>query len=313
VSAAALGVLVVAPLAHASCGSAVCSINTDWSVHGVWSEPGARLDVRYESIVQDTLRHGTDAVKAEDFHHDHEERRTVNQNLITTLDYALSPNWGVSASVPIVKRYHEHIHDPEGEAEKERWTFTELGDARVLSRVQTAPSLAPGAKAVYGALFGLKLPTGSTKVKNKDDERAERTLQPGTGTTDLLLGGFWQYPLPETGTLFAQVLRQEPLNEAERYKPGAKTALDVGMRYNATHSLVLLIQVNTLWREKDSGDEVEPEDSGGRSVFVSPGIAYAIRHDVQLYAFYQWAAYQYVNGVQLTANSASVAGASLRF
>jgi hypothetical protein len=34
---------------------------------------------------------------------------------------------------------------------------------------------------------------------------------------------------------------------------------------------------------------------------------------VQLYAFYQHALYQYVNGVQLTANWSAVAGISARF
>ena len=39
-----------------------------------------------------------------------------------------------------------------------------------------------------GVLIGLKLPTGKTKVTNDDNELAERTLQPGTCSTDTLLG-----------------------------------------------------------------------------------------------------------------------------
>lgn len=91
---------------------------------------------------------------------------------------------------------------------------------------------------------------------------------------------------------------------ADHFRPGSKTFLDLGFRYNATDTLGLLIQVNPQFRETDSV---------GRSVFLSPGLAYAITRDVQVYGFYQWAAYQYVNGVQLTARSTSVLGGSLRF
>jgi hypothetical protein len=48
-------------------------------------------------------------------------------------------------------------------------------------------------------------------------------------------------------------------------------------------------------------------------VFLSPGISYTIGKNAQLYAFYQQSLYQYVNGVQLTANWAAVGGVSVRF
>ena len=50
------------------------------------------------------------------------------------------------------------------------------------------------------------------------------------------------------------------------------------------------------------GAQAEPDDSGGRSLFLSPGVGYAVSKDVQLYGFLQLPLYQYVNGVQLTAH-----------
>ena len=47
--------------------------------------------------------------------------------------------------------------------------------------------------------FGLKLPTGKYDVTNDEGEQAERTLQPGTGTTDLLLGYYWNSGAPLLG------------------------------------------------------------------------------------------------------------------
>ena len=65
---------------------------------------------------------------------------------------------------------------------------------------------------VYGVMAGTDFPTGRFTVHNKEGEVAERTLQPGTGTTDIFLGAFWNdtLPIPDSGW-FAQVLGQAPL------------------------------------------------------------------------------------------------------
>src|SRR3546814_1083114 len=49
----------------------------------------------------------------------------------------------------------------------------------------------------FGLNFGLKLPTGSFRVKNDEGAVAERSLQPGTGTVDGLLGAYYQQALPD--------------------------------------------------------------------------------------------------------------------
>ena len=70
-------------------------------------------------------------------------------------------------------------------------------------------------------MAGLKLPTGKTSVVNADGEVAERTLQPGTGTTDAFLGAFYQVQLPEYGaSMFGQGLYAFPLNSYHAYRPG---------------------------------------------------------------------------------------------
>jgi hypothetical protein len=68
-----------------------------------------------------------------------------------------------------------------------------------------------------------------------------------------------------------------------------------------------------LWRGRDRGAEAEPEDTGGTSLFLSPGVSYSIGKAINLYGFFQVPLYQYVNGVQLTADWAVAAGLSVRF
>ena len=34
--------------ADASCGSAFCFVNTNWSLQGIWTQPGPHVDLRFE-------------------------------------------------------------------------------------------------------------------------------------------------------------------------------------------------------------------------------------------------------------------------
>ena len=49
------------------------------------------------------------------------------------------------------------------------------------------------------------------------------------------------------------------------------------------------------------------------TAFLSPGLSYMLTQSVQAYGFVQLPLYQYVNGVQLTADWAVAAGLSWRF
>src|SRR5262249_46693046 len=161
------------------------------------------------------------------------------------------------------------------------------GDLRLLGRYQFSPhESAEHTLSQHGLYFGAKLPTGSYKIRNDDGERAERTLQPGTGTTDALFGGFWRQALPMKDlSWFAQALIQLPLNTREDYRPGRRITVDAGLRYEAGERIALLLQANALFRGRDSGAQAEREDSGGRSLFLSPGLSVALSKDVQAYGF----------------------------
>jgi hypothetical protein len=85
------------------------------------------------------------------------------------------------------------------------------------------------------------------------------------------------------------------------------------VRYDITQDFALLLQLNTLWRGRDSGAQAEPEDSGGTFVFISPGVSYMVTRNVQVFGIVQLPVYQYVNGVQLTADWGATAGVGFRF
>jgi hypothetical protein len=312
-----LGALVLAPLmASASCGSAFCTFNTSWDAHGAWLEPGARIDLRYESIRQDQPRTGTRDLRVGEVPHHHDEVLTVNRNLLGTLDYTFNQDWGVNVLAPIVDRRHDHIHNHGGGQVPESWDFTELGDVRVMARrrLSTTENRDAPAIATSGINVGLKLPTGKTDVRNGEGELAERSLQPGSGTTDAMLGAYYSTHLPMRNlSWFVQALAQLPLNSHEEYRPGNRLTLDLGGRYEMGDKLGLLLQLNALYKARDRGEQAEPADTGGKFVFLSPGISYAFTQRVQAYGFVQLPVYQNVNGVQLVARNAVAVGLNMRF
>ena len=306
-----LAVGVVWPgFAFASCGASFCALNTQWETQGVLTEPGLRADLRFEYIKQDQLRNGRDALQVGQIRRHHDEVSTINRNWIAAVDYATAGPWGMGLQIPYTVRSHQHIHNHHGAQIAEAWDFAAFGDVRALARYRF------GAEGTTGVLMGVKLPTGNTDVRNAAGSPAERPLQPGTGTTDGIAGWFRNHAwllndLPASTFVLAQF--QFALNEYHDYRPGNQFIIDAGVTLPATENLTALLQTNLLVKTRDRGLEAEPEDTGGASLWLSPGLSYAVHPRMSVYGFVQLPVYQYVNGVQLTADWAATAGANWRF
>jgi len=295
--------------AHAGCGSGFCTVNSNWDAQGP-AEPGARLGLRYEYIKLDQLYAGSEKTSADKVADHHEiETETLNKNLLATLDYSLNPLWSVSIHLPLSDRAHSHLMSETGESES--WNFTALGDVRVINRYR----FAQGGESPWGLSAGVKLPTGSIDKTNAAGDAADRMFQPGSGTTDVLLGFFgnWQVLLAEHPSVwFMEAQIQQPINERSHYTPGAQVLLDGGITYGLGTQTNLMLQSNLLIKDRDSGTAAESDDSGGSFLFLSPGFAYAASRALTVYSFVQVPLYQHVNGVQLTADASFAAGIRYR-
>jgi hypothetical protein len=307
--AAALGAL--ASCAQASCGSAFCSINSDWTSDTLGLGDGSVLDVRYEHIRQDQPRTGSRRIGVGAIRHHHDEVRTTNQNLLVNYTRSFASGWGYSLVVPLVDRDHLHIHHHGGADVPEQWNFRALGDVRLTGRYQWLHGDGAGSS---GMLFGVKLPTGRTGVANDQGELAERSLQPGSGTTDAIAGAFVHRQLADhAGSWFAQVQLQHPVNSRADFAPGGQLLLDLGYAARLGDKWAGLVQLNAVVKQRDRGAQAEPADSGSRSLFLSPGLSYELNQAMRVYAFYQQPLHQSVNGVQLTASRAITVGVATRF
>ena len=306
----ALPLMLLPMVAAASCGSAFCTLNTDWDTQAPWQDDATRLDLRMEYIHQDQLRSGTDKAMASGEAGEHDELTTRNRNLVASLSHAFSPSLSLALQVPLVSRDHAHVFNGAGGPEPESWDFTRLGDVRVLAHLRLDAAQSPRDRA-YGLIGGVKLPTGSTDVRNSAGELAERSLQPGSGSTDLIAGGFVSGHSAQT-SWHTQLNWQHAVSERHDYQPGDRVSLDAGMAYplGAVHALA---QINVLWRGHDTGLNAEPADSGGKYVYFSPGVAVPLGGDTQIYGLVQLPLVQNVNGTQLTADWAATLGLTTRF
>ncbi|HEY0061154.1 MAG TPA: transporter [Telluria sp.] len=308
--ASALAVLIPS-LASASCGAAFCAVNSNWTSESALAEANDAFDVRFESIKQDQPMSGSRKVSVGEIKAHHDEVSTMNRNAVLRYSHSFGNGFGVEVSGAVGKREHEHIHNHHGEKIFDSWSFTELGDVRVTGRYQLLTVDDPLKPANAGITFGLKLPTGKFDIANDKGATGERSMQPGTGTTDLIVGGYYHRKLVESDIAwFAQAQYQHALNTRADYRPGAQLGLDVGLRKGLTSTVGLLGQLNYVHKRADSGSEGEPDSSGGRYLYASPGVSVALPGNKQLYLFYQVPVHRHVTGVQLTANRALVIGFS---
>ena len=246
--AAALALSVLAPLAHASCGSAFCSLMTDRYAQGSGeAHLGWSADLRLESVTQKQLRSGTTNLDASQVTGEEAiERHSKNLNLVTSLSYGLDRDWSVSVRIPVVKRDHLHdlIDEQTGLASTpEQWRFTKLGDLQVLARRQLT---ADGGGASYAVFGGLKLPTGSVNVTNGDGVRAERALQPGSGTTDAVIGGAARFAIGLTDAVIGQASLTRALNKREEFKPGQRIEVSAGWSHAYSQGAVVWVIISEL-------------------------------------------------------------------
>ncbi len=309
--------------AFASCGSAACSINTNWDEHSP-SRPGLSMDLRYSQSKADVLRSGSRKITADTANNGEVENLSTTNKLTTLgLDYTHDDHWGVVLSIPYVSREHSHsLGDGTGAiVGSESFSAKALGDIRLVGRYRWQDERDHSSR---GIKFGLKLHTGRRDFQIVDNTGAsqlpsEVTLQPGNGSTDLILGTFWQLaPMGSDLSWFAQYMWQSSVQHQTEFKPGDQANLDLGTRYAFGSKLSGLLQLNAQWNAADSGASAaltasgEPS-SGGRTLSLTPGLSYAIVTGTNVYALLQLPLFQYVNGEQLTASKSVTVGINHRF
>ncbi len=325
-----IGLLTSVPArACASCG---CTLSAEWGSGqdnlNFSSIAGFKLDVRYDYVNQDQLRSGTHAISAADASQhlnrgdpQEVEEYTKNNYVTAGIDYVFNENWAVNLQLPYINRSHSTLGEESdgttagvGGGQYNSHT-SDLGDIKLIGRYQGFSE-----RHNLGVMVGIKLPTGSDdKYGASTDSTAPEPvlidpgLQPGTGTTDVILGVYYVDTLSKNWDYFAQGLMQKSLNAHKDYKPGDSININLGVRYMKFGELMPQLQLNARNAERDSGANADVFSTGGTLLYLSPGISVPLGKRASAYAFVQVPVYQDVNGVQLTPRYTTSLGARYSF
>lgn len=298
VAAAALSLSSIPSPAWA-CSSCGCTLSSDWASQGFKTDGGLTFDLRFDYFNQNDLRTGTGRVNGGSIAlpADQEiQKQTINRNTTLTVDYGFNPDWGMTVQLPYFNRSHATY--AAGDTDLSTSQSSSIGDMRVMGRYQ---GFSP--EHNWGIQFGAKLPTGPTNVNFNAGPQAgqplDAGLQPGTGSTDLLLGVYRFGPINQSLDYFAQALLQVPVSSRNEFKPGVGANLTFGVRYATEGPVVPHLQVNVRTEGKESGAHADVANSGATLAYLSPGATWSITDNVQAYGFVQVPIYQRVTGYQL--------------
>ena len=280
----AAGVLFVPAATFAcACGCNVFTVGARWSMP---TSAGFGAFLQYNYMDQSRNWGNWQSASA-----DANQDQEIRTNFYTLgLQYMADRDWGVMAEAPVWNRYFRTIDDDGNLAAA---THTSFGDVRLMGMYTGLSE-----DMSTGIQFGLKLPTGAF-----NESLLDRDTQIGTGTTDLLLGGY-QMGQEKGWGWYGQVMWQHAFNERDGYRPGDSFDVNFGAHYDGLLSslrIVPVLQLQGSFRGIDGGDNANPGDTGFERLYVSPGLQLIATSHLSLYGDLRIPIMTHVRGNQLVA------------
>ena len=336
---AAAGALLLIPSLSFACATCGCSLSTDAAM-GYSADSGWRLGLQYDFIDQNQLRSGTSAISAAQVANlnpaagQEVENQTINRYTTLSVSYSANADWNFKALIPYIDRTHTtygQVTNPLGPGDLSGASLTGLGDIKFIAAYQ---GLLPTHN--LGLQLGLKLPTGAygsgpdangnndghgiTNFSSGPNQGSpvDASLQPGTGSTDLILGTYYYQAVSQNfdafvnGQLQAAVMHRLDQPGAD-YRPGNNATVSFGTRYEANPDLVPQIQININRKSADQGFLADTTDTAGTVAYLSPGLTARVAPRVYLFGFVQLPIYSRLAGYQLFPHWTASVGASYSF
>ncbi|MDR3447982.1 MULTISPECIES: transporter [unclassified Dyella] len=330
-----------AALACATCG---CTLSTD-AATGYSTASGWRLNVDYTFIDQDQLRHGSSKASPQQVVNQPSdptlgggeiEKQTINRYINVGATYRFNADWGLTFVVPYVVRDHDtygtqlapYTSSETAPDQVSNAHVAGLGDVKLIGSYQ-------GFLPMHnlGIQFGIKLPTGHYGGETDDGDLVghpttfrsgpglgqslDSSLQAGTGSTDLIIGGYYYQPISQNFDMFVNGQFQAAVSErmdqpGADFRPGNLASASLGLRYEAHANWVPQLQVNVIRRSADQGAFADRPDTAGTVAYVSPGISASLTRSIQFYAFVQVPVYSHLQGYQLFPHWTGTVGLSMK-
>lgn len=285
-AAAAIAALAPAEAMACACGCSVFDVGTSSLLP---SGPGGTAFFEYDLLDQTRNWSGSSsAPKA-----DNDDKHIRSNFYLAGGQYMFNDEWGAMAEIPYTERFSASADS----GAIETASHASLGDIRLMGVYSGfAPDMSTG------VIFGVKVPTGDHNFKGFDTD-----VEIGSGSTDLLLGGYHAGQLDVTGdwVWYAQALWQHEVSTRDHYVPGSERNAALGISYNnwtvAGLRVAPVVQAIYSGRGHDGGAAGEPDNTGYDRALIAPGISIASQHGWTVYADAEIPVWQHVTGNQLIA------------
>src|ERR1700680_933403 len=323
------------PGAAWACATCGCTLSAD-AAAGYSAIPGLRFNFEYDYINQDRLRAGTGAATPAQVVNSPSnpalgggeiEKQTINRYLTIGISYSPNSEWNVSVLVPYVMRTHTTFGQQQAPYTASQTASNQIsgaslsnpGDFKIIASYQ---GLLPTHN--LGVQLGVKLPTGhyGTAVNFNTGPNAgaplDASLQPGTGSTDLIVGAYYYRPVSQNFDTFVNgqfqsAVRHKQDQPGNDFRPGNSATMSVGLRYEAHPQWVPQLQANLLRKRAAQGAVADTTDTAGTVAYLSPGLTLHVIGKLHLYAFAQIPVYARLDGYQLFPHWTATVGGSYAF
>ncbi|MDP9085101.1 MAG: transporter [Pseudomonadota bacterium] len=312
--------LATAPLFSWACATCGCTLSSD-SAMGYSADAGWRLSVEYDYQHQDQLRQGTRTASGVPDGNEL-ERETLSRYFTVDLHYSPTADWNIDLKVPYVQRTHSTYGAYDSTAPLAQLSSSRsssVGDIKLIGSYQGIL-----AQHNLGMQLGVKLPTGryGTSIPFNsgpaDGTPLDASLQPGSGSTDLILGAYFYQAISRSFNViingqFQGAVKQKLDQPGHDYRPGNAATLNVGLRYDLNPRWVPQLQLNLLHKSADRGALADIPDTAGTVAYLSPGLTARVLPKLHVFGFVQLPIYSNLDGYQLFAQFTVSVGASYGF
>jgi hypothetical protein len=292
---------------YANCGAASCPLNNHHYLKAGWMQ----IAYLHDYINQDQIYKGSNKSFAGASTGHHDELQTINERQVIQVYGALSDRLSLDFELPFISRQHSHILHEAGEDIYETWRFNALGDV-VLSGHYAFLFPATVFEPYLSLTLGIKMPSGITDIRNDQGKEAEITIQPGSGSADLLIGlnyrqTFLSVPAISGAygalPLIAGITYRHNGKGTQDWQFGREFHFHIGSSYQFLNKLNVMLQFNTRFQgmsHAGGSSHEHAENTGGLWIYASPGLNVRVNDTLSANAWIQLPVYQNVNGVQQT-------------
>lgn len=199
--------------------------------------------------------------------------------LVSVLGYGVSRDLALFGMLPYVDKRLDMRMGGQGITR----SAVGFGDLVVLARYTAFESNAPGRTLRIAPFVGIKAPTGENDVRDRLG-RLPQPIQPGTGSWDVLGGAVLTWQTLEFE--FDGQLSYRANREARGFEAGDVVELDGSLQYRlwprslgagVPAFLYGVIEANLVHAAKDRIDGHDDPNSGGTTLFITPGLQYVTR------------------------------------